>query len=434
MDASFYATKRQISTLLEKSKVPSTALGTLCRFPRARTPAREDYVEKGIPVLKLKNIGSNSIDWEDLDFVPARISSYFFHPKRGDILITATGEGTVGRAALLTENRDCVVTGEIIVARPNARQINPYFLATYLNSKYGRPQLIRFVRGATGQTHLYAKDVEQLIVAQPKLEAQFKVETLLKEANLKLGQSDVEYSAVKSKLYDLADLEPPTRTGVRSYESKFSQFAESLRLDAEFYQPKYSALFKQLAKVKNVETLENVAARIVSGSYVDEYYPRGSLYLRVQNVRERELDLSDIEYVDVIRSAIPEKIRVKTGDVLLTRTGTTGVAFVATDELEGAVISQHLTRIVPNRRVDPLYLALCLNSDMCRLQMQRPLAGSLQKELTHDAMKAVLLPILSKATQEQLAKKFAGSLDLRKQGRALITEAELAIEGLVEKG
>lgn len=205
-----------------------------------------------------------------------------------------------------------------------------------------------------------------------------------------------------------------------------------MRFDSEYYQPKYTVLMKELDKLKSVASLEKISKSIISGSYVKDYVPKGVLYLRVQNIQENEIDLSDIKFVNVEKSKIPEKIRVKPNDVLITRTGTTGVAFVATKELEGAVISQHLTRIVLQNNINPDYIAVCLNSQMCRLQMERPLAGSLQKELIHAAMKSVKIPILPRVVQEKIAEEIKKSLEVRREVKSLLNQAKTEVDELIE--
>ena len=60
--------------------------------------------------------------------------------------------------------------------------MNPYFVATFLRSRYGQMQIDRYITGATGQLHLYKRDVRKFFLPIiPPLE-QNRFETLAREA------------------------------------------------------------------------------------------------------------------------------------------------------------------------------------------------------------------------------------------------------------
>ena len=188
LDSLYYVAKRNAEAELEGKGYKFSRMSLLGSFPKAKTPKREEYTEEGIPVLKLKNIREDFIDLDVCDYVNKKTAASCFSPKKNDILITATGEGTIGRSCIVTEERKWIVTGEVMVFRPDITKINPYYLLYYLRSSLGRSQIVRFSRGSSGQTHLYSKDVADLVVPVPSkreqdyYEAQFsKAEKLLLE-------------------------------------------------------------------------------------------------------------------------------------------------------------------------------------------------------------------------------------------------------------
>jgi len=63
---------------------------------------------------------------------------------------------------------------------------------------------------------------------------------------------------------------------------KFSQIED--RIDAEYYKPEYLEIYNDLKKKKDVFLLKDVIKEIISGSYIDAYFPEGTLYLRVNNL------------------------------------------------------------------------------------------------------------------------------------------------------
>ena len=207
------------------------------------------------------------------------------------------------------------------------------------------------------------------------------------------------------------------------------------RLDAEYYKPEYLDNSRLLIRLKNKVSLDDVSKVIISGSYIDQYFESGTLYLRVNNIKD-DFDLSDIKYVRIDISNIPEKIRVRKDNVLLTRTGTIGMALVADERVVGAVMSQHITRIEAKPVISPWYLATFLNTRYGRLQTEREALGSIQKELTHYGTKKVMLPLISQKEQQEVERLVKQAFEKRQLAKQKYEEARRLVNeflGIKEK-
>lgn len=214
---------------------------------------------------------------------------------------------------------------------------------------------------------------------------------------------------------------------MRTSEITYSQLDKRF-LSAEYYKKEYLNNEKLLDRMENLKTLKDIAISIKSGTYVRKYVDDGTLYLRVNNIRENDIDLTDVKFVDIERSKIPDEVRVKANDVLLTRTGTIGLSCVAPRKIEGAVISQHLTRITLKQDVNPFYVAVFLNTKLGRMQTERGVAGSVQKELIHNIQKSIKIPILLKPFQDTIAQMVKKASNLRSESEKLNREAKQAVE------
>jgi type I restriction enzyme M protein len=203
LDALYYTTKRSVEEELANKGFKFLTMSKLGTFPKAKTPKREEYTEVGIPVLKLKNIKDDFIELEGCDYVHPDVAKTYFVPQKYDILITATGEGTIGRSCIVTDTKEWIVTGEVMVFRPNIKKINPYYLLYYLRSSLGKSQLIRFSRGSSGQTHLYSKDVRDLIVPIPSKPQQEFYEKKYLEANALYSKLKMILNDTNSKIEEL---------------------------------------------------------------------------------------------------------------------------------------------------------------------------------------------------------------------------------------
>jgi restriction endonuclease S subunit len=138
---------------------------------------------------------------------------------------------------------------------------------------------------------------------------------------------------------------------------------------------------------------------IASGVYADAYAPKTSCgglpYLRVNNVREFVPNLTpcDVEHV-IPKDDWGARVCVAVGDVLIARTGTLGRAFVAPRRLDGAVMSQHVTRLRLREysTVRAQLLAAYLNSPQGKAQVMAVASGSTRLELTHDDINRIRIP------------------------------------------
>lgn len=157
----------QMTVLMNERRAKVLPMGKLGE-PLKRG-VQPDYRPDGtIPVLKTVDVQNRKVDWAAC----LKVTEDFFkdHPRgqlcRGDIVITSTGEGSWGRAAICDVERAFAAV-DLLVLRVNQKIIDPYVAVTFLWSEYGGMQFEQRVRGSTGQTHLYKQDIEKALVFIP---------------------------------------------------------------------------------------------------------------------------------------------------------------------------------------------------------------------------------------------------------------------------
>jgi restriction endonuclease S subunit len=157
-------------------------------------------------------------------------------------------------------------------------------------------------------------------------------------------------------------------------------------------------------------------------SYPDE----GPKFIRVQNVRPYRLEWNpDDPCIDTrTHEKLLKRSQLHEGDVVLTITGTYGIAAVVPPDFGLANINQHSVRIRVADDIAPEYLCVFLNSDLCRPQFDRAVTGSSRFALDYPAIKnlRILYPP-DKKTQQKIAidimKRLAESSELRKKADAI---------------
>jgi type I restriction enzyme S subunit len=113
----------------------------------------------------------------------------------------------------------------------------------------------------------------------------------------------------------------------------------------------------------NVVELRELLSFLTSGSrgWAAFYSDSGSIFLRIQNIGKNRLLLNDITYVNAPDNVEAKRIKVKTGDVLLSVTADLGRCAVIPENLDDAYINQHLA-LLRVKNINPLFLSAFITS------------------------------------------------------------------------
>ncbi|MCL1971901.1 MAG: hypothetical protein FWG57_02790 [Endomicrobia bacterium] len=176
--------------------------------------------------------------------------------------------------------------------------------------------------------------------------------------------------------------------------------SEILKCKEKRFDVKYfltDSIFKKFeAKTSfTITTIEKLNAKIVSGSYIDNYITKenGYPYLRVGNIKPFAINEEEKSLVFVSKN-IPEKIKVKENDIVMGRTQATAaklaVASIIDKKNANSVISQHVSKItVDENIISPYYLAGYFNSKFYQAQTSLATHGDTRVELTHSQLNKV---------------------------------------------
>lgn len=97
--------------------------------------------------------------------------------KVGDILVNSTGEGTIGRASLVTkEFEGLLFDSHMLLLRVDSRIINPGYLVLLINHHYGQAQINNLKSAkSTNQTELGVQNLLKIYFPLPDISIQTKV-------------------------------------------------------------------------------------------------------------------------------------------------------------------------------------------------------------------------------------------------------------------
>lgn len=289
----------------------------------------------------------------------------------------------------------------------------------------------------TGQPHLTLPAIEQLAIPEYSEQLETSAETLYKQSLQLKNKSITTYSQAETLLLDslnLTGFSPNSdNTNVKSFQDSF---IASGRLDAEHYQPKYDQLLDALTSYAGgVMTIGLLAGKIANGAEVREYQTEGVAYLRVGDVKNLTIDAASVVRIAPEGAASGlEKIALKAGDVLVSRSGSLAVTAVVEPEWADALISSHLIRLrITDKRIDPYYLALFLGSLPGKMQIEQRSNGGVQPEINQPALKSILVPVTPKNIQKEIRRLILSARKMRESSNHLLDVAKRAVEIAIEQ-
>lgn len=391
-----------------------------------------NYIENGVKFLSALNVSDNYFDLEaGFKYISQEEHKSLYsrcNPESGDVLLRKVGVG-LRKACVVPQNIE-EFSIFVSVALIKCKEINPYYLSTYINTSLGQEQLFRFNKGIS-QPDLHLEDISRLKVPIFPDTFQSKIESIVKSAHAKLEESKSLYSQAEDLLLGELGLKDWRPKNTLHTTKKFSDFAQSGRLDAEYYQPKYDDLFERLQKVdcKTIKEIQIINYR----GFQPEYVENGKIdVINSKHILEDGLDYENFEKTDEVSFNNAVRAQVKYGDILTYTTGANiGRTQVYLSEKK-AMASNHVN-MLRVKDVNPIYLALVLNSKIGRMQTEKSSTGSAQVELYPDDLASFVIPILPEQIQKKIASLIQQSFEYKAQSKQLLEDAKRMVEEEIEK-
>ncbi len=418
----------------------SKRLGDICDLydgPFGSYLLAEDYSDGGIPLLRMQNVTKEGMpNLSDVQTIPhqsaSRLSKYYAYPN--DLVVTKIG--FLGYATVLPEDYPLYIfRRELTRCLPfNVESYLPAFLAAFFNGRFGRGQFYRYSSGTTRDRVLLTSQ-RRILVPLFSKKFQESIERCFVAAQKEQTRADAAYENAEQTLLrtlGLEDWQPPE---LLTYERKAREVFAAGRLDAEHYQEQYHTLAKKLLSYKNgCVTLGDICPNPVNGVEIREYEDEGVPYLRVGDLHNLTVNLDSVMRIAPMAAAQQiSKVKLESGDVLISRSGSLAIAGVVEPEWAHSVISSHLIRIRLKQIFDPYYVALFLSSVPGRIQIEQQSNGGVQPEINHPSLKSILLPMLDIGFQNEIHLNIKEFHAARKQAISLLDQAKCAVEIAIEE-
>lgn len=137
----------------------------------------------------------------------------------------------------------------------------------------------------------------------------------------------------------------------------------------------------------------------------DDFVPEGVPVLRIGNVQQGRLDLSDLLYVNEVKARQLQRYKVNEGDLLFARQGaTTGRNALASRDVEGYLINYHIIRVaLDHLRCAPLFIEAAFAGEIVKRQVERDKGRGTREGINTAQLKALELPLAPVDEQRAVA-------------------------------
>jgi restriction endonuclease S subunit len=200
LDAEYWG--HQYTKLVDHLReIPHNSLAQLASFSNGATPRGAEYLDTGIPFLRIQNVGKNKLNLDDVVYIDEMTHNKLLRRSQlepGDVLVTITGR--IGTSAVVPKDMAIGnINQHIVRLRLKSSDIRPYYISTFLNSTFGILQTEREAYGTTRDALPYYC-LERVIVPKASEDLQFKVEQKILEAERSLSEAKILLEKAKYKV------------------------------------------------------------------------------------------------------------------------------------------------------------------------------------------------------------------------------------------
>lgn len=390
--------------------------------------ARE-YANHGVPFYRSSNVGAILPKEEGLTYINERKhqDEYKTALVNGDLMIVKTGKS--GASVVLQER--CNVSQDVIAVKVRRERVNPYYLAVYLNTRFGSSEMNRWFQGQV-QPHLSLEDARRIWVPLIANSEQQLIEQLVLGSARAKAESEQAWSTAQQLIESELGLDKLNFQKGRDYRTRFSSVSlsetfNSDRIDAQCFSPE--AIFYQewLLKYAQCDQLGQLLQNTLKGRQQVETVEGTTDYCSIKHINGREL-------TNVSKCFPAEDTPLAfTNDLLLAITGATIGKIGIVKRYPQLTFSGDLLRLRANANINPHYLLLALDHPLGQVQFNRWITGSTNGHLAPRDIRRVLIPRLKIDVEERIASLVAESLTKRVESENLLEQAKTRVEQLIEK-
>jgi type I restriction enzyme S subunit len=327
----------------------------------------------------------------------------------GDVVVAKIDlkNGAVG---VVPDWNNVVVTGHFAVYEPDRNKILPEFFARIIQSSFFKSYLWRNKVGAEGRKEVKLDFFEAALIPIPSLSSQRALLAQWEKAKAKIAAAGIQVARIEEKIEGqfFADLGLKAPAMVDRPKCFVAQFRDFSRWSVGHNQSALAGtdITKGLFPAVNLGSILNLVQYGTSEKANTK--SQGVPVLRINNIKKRMLDLSDIKHVELTERS-RKALLLLDGDIIIIRTSGSRdlVGTCATFHESGPfVFASYLIRL----RVDPAkaipdFVSWFINSATGRSQVDAISRQIMQNNINSQELRTLQIPLPPLDVQRQIMDK-----------------------------
>ena len=390
---------------------------------------QRNYVDDGVLLLRGQNVRPLSIDLtsnpvyiseEDAE----RLKENTIHYK--DILIMRSG-ANVGQCAIYLENSSAISMSDTLIIR--SCNLNPFFLAIFLNTKYGKALIERGKYGSA-QPHIAPPFLYQIPIPNWE-DLQMEIEKIYLRSKDLTELSKTRYAETQTLLLDelgLTDYQPKHNL---TFATDYVSMQHAERIDADYFQPRYDDIISAIKSYQGGWGAIANQAQLKDSNFKPQLETEYK-YIELANIgRAGEINGCMVEQGQDLPSRARCKVNV--GDVIVSSVeGSLESIALVTGEYDNALCSTGF-HIINSDVLNSETLLVFLKSSVGQLQLKKGCSGTILTAINREEFGRIVVPFINADKQSEIQQKVIESFSLRRHAKDLLECAKRAVEIAIEQ-
>lgn len=397
------------------------------------TPLGANYLEKGrVRFYRTSEVEEMFLVSEEAVYITDEDDEKLKRSRliEGDILLTITGAKFGKSAVVGADHLPGNISQHSVRFKPSSEKIDSHFLVAYLNCPTGQIAVWREAYGAT-RPAIDFPSIRALIIPKVELDAQKYIGNKVRQAEELRAWAKNQ----KSKLKALELQIPATKLDTSNSKVSLANlsFLTENRLDARYYSKKHLNLYSQFSS--DFVSLGDICSGFKYGASIAANYVEqdGLPFIRGNALYANGINREDIVYLHRSMQKELKSAFVNEGDILITRSGTVGVAtFVGSDYSKFWYGSFIIKCNLVSGKYIPEYISWFLNSWVGQQQFRRLENGAVQLNVNIEELNSIYVWDASDQFQTLVKQLIENEVSAINASKHLISIAKTLVEALIE--
>lgn len=401
----------------------------------------EDYnfTRQGVPFIRVNEIQNGLIQISDSTaFLPEIVidqnSNTIAKAYPGDIVIAKGGNTLAKTGILTTEYPVYSICRDVILLRTNDIPSNLHYCVwAFLHSELGYNLMIR-TASQTGQPHLTLPNILKLTIPSWSCDFAKEIDNCYNRSVALKNEIARSFSEIENLLLEELSLKNWNPTEQLTTQKTFTDFLESGRFDAEYYQAKYDQIEEKIKQYKNGYTQIKCLFNVLSSSSPSEYQSEGTKVIKTKNVR-----IPVVDYENITDCTNEGSLMVQQHDLLFASMGVGSLGRVSyiNDKVKDYTVDGtiKILRAIDEGNNIEIPTMLFLTSKYGQELIYKYVIGSTGIiSISKDNIENLIIPIIDKDVALSVTKRVLETINMKLESKRLLDLAKTAVEIAIEQG